>query len=74
MKESNSGKDPFPLLLRKSKLPKKPFFTYCPGLNTKDHEWVTPKDLILGCYINIYNRKCFVTDCDEFTKRWYKQT
>lgn len=30
MKVNNSGKDPFPLLLRKSKLPKKPVFTYCP--------------------------------------------
>lgn len=30
IKVNNSGKDPFPLLLRKSKLPKKPFFAYCP--------------------------------------------
>lgn len=27
---NNSGKDPFPYLLRKSKLAKKPKFTYCP--------------------------------------------
>jgi hypothetical protein len=30
IKVNNSGKDPFPYLLRKSKLPKKPQFTYCP--------------------------------------------
>lgn len=30
IKESNSGKDPFPLLLRKSKVPIEPVFTYCP--------------------------------------------
>lgn len=33
VKINNSGKDPFPLLLRKSKLPKKPQFTYCPVIN-----------------------------------------
>lgn len=35
MKVNNSGKDPFPLLLRKSKLPKKPVFTYCPVIFKK---------------------------------------
>ena len=29
----NSGKDPFPLLLKKQKLPKKPIHTYYPGMN-----------------------------------------
>lgn len=29
----NSGKDPFPLLLKKQKLPKKPVHTYYPGMN-----------------------------------------
>ena len=36
IKVQNSGKDPYPLLLRKSKLPKNPQFTYCPGLETKE--------------------------------------
>jgi hypothetical protein len=30
IKVNNSGKDPFPYLLRKSKLPIKPQFSYCP--------------------------------------------
>jgi len=69
---SNSGKDPFPYLLRKSKLAKKPTFSYCPGLLTKREEYYAPKDFVLGNYMNIYNRNCLITDCDEFTKRWYK--
>ena len=55
------------------KLPKKPQFIYCPGLITKEDEYYTPKDLILGNYVNVFNRPCRLIDCDEFTKRWYKE-
>lgn len=74
IKVSNSGKDPYPYLLRKSKLPKKPKFSYCPGLLKKEKEsnYYQPIDLKLGNYINIYNRNCLIYDCDEFTKKWYK--
>jgi hypothetical protein len=72
MKVNNSGKDPFPYLLRKSKLAKKPVFSYCPGLLSKKEEYYTPKDLVLGNYINIYNRSCMIIDCDDFTKKWFK--
>lgn len=72
IKVNNSGKDPYPYLLRKSKLAKKPQFSYCPGLNMKKDEYYTPKDLVLGNYINVYNRSCLITDCDEFTRKWFK--
>ena len=45
----------------------------CPGLETKEEEYYTPKDLILGNYINVYNRRCHIVGCDEFTKKWYKE-
>lgn len=73
IKENNSGKDNFPYLLKKSFLPKKPNFTYCPGLNTKEVELYKPEDLILGNYVNIFGRPCYISDCDDFTKRWYKE-
>ena len=73
IKVNNSGKDPFPLLLRKQKLPKKPRFTYCPGLNVKKDEYYLPEDLKLGNYVELYNRPALICDCDDFTKRWYKQ-
>lgn len=75
IKVNNSGKDPFPYLLRKSKLSKKPKFSYCPGMlsKEKESEYYLPKDLVLGNFINIYNRSCLIYDCDDFTKLWYKQ-
>ena len=69
----NSGKGHFPKLLNKRKLPKRPRMIYCPGLETKEEEYYTPKDLILGNYINVYNRRCHIVSCDEFTKNWYKE-
>ena len=73
IKVNNSGKDPFPLLLHKMKLPKKPQFTYCPGLITKEDVYYTPPDLILGNYVNVFGRPCRLVDCDEYTKKWYKE-
>ena len=69
----NSGKGHFPKLLNKTKLPKIPRMIYCPGLEKREEEYYTPKDLILGNYINVYNRRCHIVDCDEFTKKWYKE-
>jgi hypothetical protein len=59
--------------LRKSKLPKNPQFTYCPGLETKKEEYYVPEDLVLGNHIYIFKRKALIYDCDEFTKKWYKE-
>ena len=73
IKVVNSGKGHFPKLLNKRLLPKIPRMVHCPGLETKDEEYYTPKDLILGNYINIYNRRCHIVGCDEFTKKWYKE-
>ena len=39
IKVNNSGKDPFPRLLRKSKLPKIPRMVYCPGLISREEEY-----------------------------------
>ena len=73
IKVNNSGKDNFPKLLRKSMLPKVPRMTYCPGLETPEEEYYMPKDLLIGNYIYVYNRKCKIFGCDEFTKNWYKK-
>jgi len=54
-------------------LPKKPQFTYCPGLKKTEEIYYKPKDLILGNYIHIFGRPCHIIDCDEFTRKWYKE-
>jgi len=74
IKESNSGKDPFPLLLKKSNVPVEPIFTYCPGLETKKEEYYSPKDLVIGNYVNVYGRPCLIYNCDDFTRKWYKES
>ena len=73
IKVNNSGKDPFPRLLRKSKLAKIPRMVYYPGIVSREEEYYTPKDLIIGGYIYVYNRKCQIVGCDEFTSNWYKE-
>jgi len=73
LNENNSGRQKYPYLLKKSFLPKNPEFFYCPGLNKREYELYEPKDLILGNYVHIFGRPCFIFDCDDFTKRWYKE-
>jgi hypothetical protein len=43
-----------------------------PRFLSADH-YFRPADLRLGEYISILNRDMFLYDCDEFTRKWYKQ-
>lgn len=72
IRKQNNGKDPFPLLLRRKPLPKDPFLTHYPGMSLKKEEHYRPKDLICGNYVMIYNRPCLIYDCDEFTKKYFR--
>lgn len=47
-RKQNSGKDPFPLLLNRKKIPKMPILTHYPGMTLKKEEFYGPKDLICG--------------------------
>eukprot|EP01016_Furgasonia_blochmanni_P036317 TRINITY_DN4137_c0_g1_i8.p1 TRINITY_DN4137_c0_g1~~TRINITY_DN4137_c0_g1_i8.p1 ORF type:complete len:651 (+),score=231.66 TRINITY_DN4137_c0_g1_i8:95-2047(+) len=67
----NSGKDPFPLLLRRGKLPKKPVMTHYPGMSQAKEDFYTWQDLICGKTVLIYQRDCVIFDCDDFTRAWY---
>ena len=37
-----------------------------------EDEYYQPKDLVLGNYVTIYNRRCHIVGCDDFTRKWYK--
>jgi EF-hand domain-containing protein 1 len=52
--KQNSGLDPFPMLLSKSKVPKVPVMTHYPGMSLKKEEFYTPEDLICGKIVNIF--------------------
>ena len=68
----NSGRFPFPMLLKKMKLSKAPILTHCPGMSLKDDTFYGPSDLFCGSKVNVYGRECLIYDCDDFTKQWYK--
>ncbi len=68
--ESNSGRHPFPMLLKRSKLAKTPIMTHCPGMSLRKEEFVGPEDLFIGKHLTIYGRQCMVYDCDDFTRQW----
>jgi len=72
IRRHNSGKDPFPLLLNRKRIPKKPIMTHYPGMTLKKEEFYKPEDMICGKSIHIFNKECLIYDCDEFTRHWYR--
>ena len=69
----NSGRNNFPLLLKKSKVPKQPVMTHFPGMSLKKEEYYDQSDLICGREITIFGRACKIFDCDAFTREWYRE-
>jgi len=61
--QPNSGRDPFPMLLRRQKLPKK----------IGHSAIVTQHDLRCGGSVYVYGRNIVLLDCDKFTKSYYRQ-
>jgi hypothetical protein len=37
-----------------------------------DQKYYTDQDLVIGQLLNIYGRKILLTDCDEFTKNYFR--
>ncbi|GIL63796.1 hypothetical protein Vafri_17794 [Volvox africanus] len=74
----NSGRDPFPLLLKRSRLPKvlppvhgRPMSPETRRrLGIPYYDW---RDLYLGATINVYGRKMMLYECDETTMTWLKK-
>lgn len=71
--ENNSGRDPFPIFLKRGPLPKVPVKTNT-TLNPKyrKEHCYGPGDFRLGTFINVLNRDFYIHDCDNFTKAWYR--
>jgi hypothetical protein len=71
--EANNGKIPFPMLLKRKKLAKKPLLTHYPGMSLRQEEYYGPQDLLIGQRVHIFNRDCLIYDCDAFTREWYHE-
>lgn len=72
LRYQNSGRDPFPLMLKRQKLPKQPIFTHYPGMSMTKEEFYAPEDFSIGANINVFGRNCVIYECDNFTKAYYR--
>ncbi|KAJ8734012.1 hypothetical protein PYW07_014563 [Mythimna separata] len=78
--DGKGGKDPFPLLLKKTKLPKKwkekPVSFPSTVLETTEEEVTTeyyaPKDLMIGATVFVLGRRFLICDCDAFTRKYFR--
>eukprot|EP00804_Cyclotella_cryptica_P025317 CCRYP_012420-RA/>CCRYP_012420-RA protein AED:0.06 eAED:0.10 QI:4762/0.8/0.66/1/0.6/0.33/6/1549/641 len=62
--KSNDGRDPFPKLLKRSKLPKS-------GRPSEGCDYYTWKDLAIGQALNVFGRVMLIGRCDAFTRQYY---
>lgn len=59
----NDGRDTFPKLLKRSKLPK--------NGRVSDSDCYTWKDLAIGKTVNVFGRSMLIARCDDFTRQYY---
>ncbi|XP_072218234.1 EF-hand domain-containing protein 1 [Leuresthes tenuis] len=76
--ERNSGRDPFPILMRRQRIHKKiksENFPSCVMEVSKEDvdEYYSPKDFQLGQTIKLLSRRFLLFDCDGFTKEYYQK-
>ncbi|PSN50975.1 hypothetical protein C0J52_07624 [Blattella germanica] len=78
--DKNDGRDPFPLLLKKIKLPRdwKDMPVDFPTLTMEksDEEvtsFYTPKDFLVGETIFILGRRFLIYDTDKFTRKYFQE-
>jgi hypothetical protein len=73
VKKANSGRDPFPKLVKKQRIPRA--FGGVPSVGSREEDfedqYINDRDLIVGGIVEIFGREMFLYDCDEFTREYY---
>lgn len=70
MHSPNDGTDQFPLLLHRSKLPKR--FEGLRDFGAQPTDVYTAEDFFIGMTLNVFERQMLLYDCDGFTRTWYR--
>ncbi|EIE20196.1 hypothetical protein COCSUDRAFT_67526 [Coccomyxa subellipsoidea C-169] len=74
----NCGRDPFPHMLRRMRLPKHPEPVGARPLSeglriTPPEAYYRWQELRIGGQIEVFGRKVMIYDCDAFTRQWIKE-
>jgi hypothetical protein len=74
----NTGLDPFPKMLTRSRLPANGGFDVGPPgfgrLGAGARDFLRARDIRVGAEVGVYGRSLFVHDCDESTRAYYVKT
>lgn len=65
MHKKNNGRDQFPKLLKRAKLPQTPTME-------DPLEFVSWKEIMIGGTVNVFGRLMHIASCDSFTRDYYK--
>jgi len=73
VKSANNGKDNFPKLVKKQRIPR--VFGGVPSVGSREEDfedqYINDRDLIVGGIVEIFGREMFLYNCDEFTREYY---
>ncbi|NWW75673.1 EFHC1 protein, partial [Climacteris rufus] len=76
----NDGRDPFPVLMKRQRLPKTLLdknknFPSCvlEITDSEVQEWYSPTDFAIGKSLTLLGRTFLIYDCDKFTQNFYRE-
>jgi len=69
----NSGRDAYPMFMKRGQLSKTTQVLAVPGLLAAEGQIYYPQDFRVGASINVWGRKLVIYDCDDATQKFYKE-
>eukprot|EP00930_Biecheleria_cincta_P026836 TRINITY_DN1886_c0_g1_i1.p1 TRINITY_DN1886_c0_g1~~TRINITY_DN1886_c0_g1_i1.p1 ORF type:complete len:637 (-),score=99.94 TRINITY_DN1886_c0_g1_i1:238-2109(-) len=69
----NSGRDAYPVFMKRGPLHKKNYTNAVPGMLAAEAPIYLPEDFKVGGSIDIWGRKLMLYECDDFTRKFYSE-